>query len=208
MVKKFIILFMAMSLFTSYSAWAQDINEIKQQIEQTAAKMQTMQCDFVQTKHLKMLDEKMVSKGKMSYQQGNKLRWEYTSPYSYIFILNENKVVIKNKYRSDEINIQQNKMFKEIVRIMMNSVVGKCLSDEKRFKVDLSVAGNEWIAGLTPQSKDMRQMFKKINIHFDKKAMMVSVVELFESNGDKTLIELKNVQQNKPLDAQTFSINN
>lgn len=188
------------------SVYAQNPDTVKQQIEQVAAQMKSMQCDFVQTKHLKMLDEKMVSKGNMYYQQGNKLRWEYTSPYSYIFVLNENKVIIKNRYRKDEINIQQNKVFKEIVRIMMNSVVGKCLSDDKRFKVNLTSGDTEWIADLVPQSKDMRQMFQRICIHFNKKAVMVSTVELFERNGDKTIIELKNIQQNKPLDEKVFSI--
>lgn len=207
MVKK-LLMFVTCVWMGVTSINAQDTATIKQQIEQAAAQVQSMDCDFVQTKHLKMLNEKMVSKGRLSYRQPSKLRWEYIHPYSYVFILNDNKVIIKNEYSSDEINIQNNKMFKEIVRIMMNTVVGKCLSDEKRFEVNLIATEKEWIADLMPRGKDMKQMFYKISIHFEKKAMMVSSIEISEKNGDKTVVELKNIQLNKPLDEKVFSIHN
>ena len=44
-------------LLFSLSAWSQDEAKIRQTINQTASAMKTMQCDFVQTKHLKMLNE-------------------------------------------------------------------------------------------------------------------------------------------------------
>lgn len=188
---------------------AQKINEakVKQQINAVASKMKTMQCDFVQTKYLKMLNDKMVSRGKMYYQQSNKLRWEYTSPYTYTFVLNGSKVLISKGKRSDVINVNQSKFFKEIARIMMNSVVGKCLTDSKDFKVSLTGAAAEYVATLYPQQKQMKQMFQKIILHFDKQKSTVSKVELIEKKGDRTIIELKNVKSNAPINAKVFGIN-
>ncbi len=188
---------------------AQKINEakVKQQINAVASKMKTMQCDFVQTKYLKMLNDKMVSRGKMYYQQSNKLRWEYTSPYTYTFVLNGSKVLISKGKRSDVINVNQSKFFKEIARIMMNSVVGKCLTDSKDFKVSLTGASAEYVATLYPQQKQMKQMFQKIILHFNKQNSTVSKVELIEKKGDRTIIELKNVKSNAPINAKVFGIN-
>lgn len=188
---------------------AQKINEakVKQQINAVASKMKTMQCDFVQTKYLKMLNDKMVSRGKMYYQQSNKLRWEYTSPYTYTFVLNGSKVLISKGKRSDVINVNQSKFFKEIARIMMNSVVGKCLTDSKDFKVSLTGASDEYVATLYPQQKQMKQMFQKIILHFNKQKSTVSKVELIEKKGDRTIIELKNVKSNAPINAKVFGIN-
>lgn len=185
---------------------AQKINEakVKQQINAVASEMKTMQCDFVQTKYLKMLNDKMVSRGKMYYQQSNKLRWEYTSPYTYTFVLNGSKVLISKGKRSDVINVNQSKFFKEIARIMMNSVVGKCLTDSKDFKVSLTGASAEYVATLYPQQK---QMFQKIILHFNKQKSTVSKVELIEKKGDRTIIELKNVKSNAPINAKVFGIN-
>lgn len=188
---------------------AQKVNEakVKQQINAVASKMKTMQCDFVQTKYLKMLNDKMVSRGKMYYQQSNKLRWEYTYPYTYTFVLNGSRVLISKGKRNDVINVNQSKFFKEIARIMMNSVVGKCLTDSKDFKVSLTGASAEYVATLYPQQKQMKQMFQKIILHFNKQNSTVSKVELIEKKGDRTIIELKNVKSNAPINAKVFCIN-
>lgn len=188
---------------------AQKVNEakVKQQINAVASKMKTMQCDFVQTKYLKMLNDKMVSRGKMYYQQSNKLRWEYTSPYTYTFVLNGSRVLISKGKRNDVINVNQSKFFKEIARVMMNSVVGKCLTDSKDFKVSLTGASAEYVATLYPQQKQMKQMFQKIILHFNKQNSTVSKVELIEKKGDRTIIELMNVKSNAPINAKVFGIN-
>ena len=207
-MKRLLFFYMALSLcFLNLPAQKVDEAKIKQQINALASNMKTMQCDFVQTKYLKMLNDKMVSKGKMYYQQSDKLRWEYTSPYTYTFVLNGAKVLISKGKRNDVINVNQSKMFKEIARIMMNSVVGKCLTDSKDFKVDLVGSSAEYMATLYPQRKQMQQMFQKIILHFNKQKSTVSIVELIEKKGDKTVIELKNVKTNAPVNAKVFSIN-
>lgn len=193
-------------LLFSLSAWSQDEAKIRQTINQTASAMKAMQCDFVQTKHLKMLNDKMVAKGRMYYQQPNRLRWEYTSPYSYVFILNGDKVLLKNQQRNDVIDTNQNKLFREIARIMMNTVVGKCLSDDKDFKTTLVETPTEWVATLLPQRKDMKQMFQKVVLHFNRQKAMVSLVELIEKKGDKTIIELKNVRANEAVSEKIFAV--
>ena len=178
----------------------------QKEIQQAAAAVKTMQCDFVQTKHLKLLNDKMVSRGRMYYQQSDRLRWEYTSPYTYTFILNGQKVLLKNSRRNDVIDVRQNKVFREIAQIMMNSVVGKCLSDEKDFRTTIRTTPTEWVATLEPQRKDMRQMFQQIILHFSRQQKMVSEVELIEKKGDRTIIELKNVKTNAPIAPALFAV--
>ena len=206
-MKRLLFLCMALSLcLLNLSAQKVDEAKIKQQINAVASSMKTMQCDFVQTKYLKMLNDKMVSKGKMYYQQSDKLRWEYTTPYTYTFVLNGAKVLISKGKRNDVINVNQSKMFKEIARIMMSSVVGNCLNDKKDFKVSIAGSTTEYIATLYPKQKQMQQMFQKIVLHFNKAKSTVSMVELIEKKGDRTVIELKNVKTNGSIPAKVFQI--
>ena len=196
-MKRLLFLILILSHIIPLSAQQLTEEQIKQKVNQTASAMKTMQCDFVQTKHLKMLNNDFVSHGKMYYQQSNKLRWEYTSPYSYTFILNNDQVLLKNKQRNDLIDVKQNKLFKEIVRIMMSSVIGNCLTGD---------IGNEWVATLLPQRKDMKQMFQKLVLHFNAKKSVVNTVELFDKNGEKTIIELKNIRTNETITSNMFVI--
>lgn len=182
-------------------------NQVKEKISQAAAGLKTMQCDFLQTKHVKMLNDKMISRGKMYYSQADKLRWEYQTPYSYIFILNKDRVTLKNDKRTDVIDVNQNKVFKEIARIMMSSVVGSCLSDDRSFKTLIRDSGLEWTATMTPVRKEIRQMYQSITLHFSKQHSYVTKVELMEKNGDKTIIELKNIRINETINPVIFSVN-
>ena len=207
-MKKIVILFVAFCMWLLPAMAQQKVNEaqVKRQINAAAQAMKTMQCDFVQTKQIKLLNDKMVSRGKLYYQQSNKLRWQYTSPYAYTFVLNGGRVLINKGSRSDVINVNQSKVFGEIARIMMNSVVGKCLTDTKDFKSTITANSTEYVATLVPQQKQMKQMFKQIVLHFSKKQSTVVKVELVEKNGDKTVIELKNIKLNSPVNAKVFSI--
>lgn len=197
-----------LSLFTLHSSICMsqtaDETKITQQISKAAASMKSMQCDFTQTKHMKMLNHDMVSKGKMHYQQTNMLRWEYTSPYTYTFILNDKKVMLKKGNRQDVIDVNRNKIFSEIARLMMNTVIGKCL-DGKDFKTSIAKANNSYIATLFPTKKDMRQMFQKIVIHFNASTCMVNKVTMHEKNGDSTDIILYNIVTNKTIPVKTFT---
>lgn len=188
-------------------AWGQTSEtQVRQRIAQAAQQMKSLQCDFVQTKQLRMLNDKMVAEGRMYYSQTDKLRWEYVKPYQYIFIMNGERVLLKNKERSDVINVAQNKLFREIARIMMGSMVGSCLDDSRTFKTTIVTEKGEWVATLVPQRKDMKQMFEKIILHFAPQQATVSRVELVEKNGDLTTIDLKNIRKNETIDSRTFAV--
>ncbi|MCC8176351.1 MAG: outer membrane lipoprotein carrier protein LolA [Bacteroidales bacterium] len=206
-MKKKLLIFCALCfacLTTSAESFSQDA--ALKEISAAAAAIKTMQADFVQTKSLKMLGDKMISRGKMLCEQPNRLRWEYTSPYTYTFILNGNRVLVKKKDRSDMIDTSQNAMFREIARIMMNSVLGKCLTDKNDFRATVAQKSGGYIVTLIPQKKEMKQMFTKILLHYNKQQAMVTQVEMYEKNGDSTVIELKNLKKNAPIDAAQFKI--
>lgn len=185
---------------------AQNNQKIIDHINQVAHSLKSMQADFVQTKTMKMLGDKMVSNGKMYYQQSDKLHWEYTTPYTYIFILNGDKVLLKKGTRKDVIDVNKNKVFKEIARIMMSSMVGTCLTEKKDFSVSVVETDQTYTATLIPQKKEMKQMYTKIVLTFTKKTSMISRVVMYEKNGDNTEIVLKNVVTNKTINPSYFAI--
>ena len=180
--------------------------QVRQRITSAAAKTQTLTCDFVQAKSVKMLKRSVVSSGKMWYAKPSKLRWEYTRPYQYVFLLNGNTVTLKNSGGSTKMGVAQNKMFQEIARIMMGSVLGSCVKDSRDFSVTLTGRGNDWKAVLTPKRNPMKQMFKTVEVHFNMARAIVSKIVMTEKGGDMTVITLKNVKTNGNIHAQTFSL--
>ena len=188
------ILFILFIILLPFGVFAQTSEEQKivNKINKFNSEISSIECDFVQTKHLQILNDKMVSYGKMYYQQPDKLRWEYILPYSYVFSINNNTVLLKKGEHLDIIDVNKNKMFKEIVRIMMSSIVGNCLNDLNTFDLHIEETEKEWNITLLPKKKEMKKMWEKLILHFDLKNKYVTQVEMYESTGDCTIIELKN----------------
>lgn len=207
-MKQIIFLILLLCGGTASHCSGQTASQLQAQVAEVTANMRTLQCDFVQTKHVKMLNENMVSRGRMFYMRNDRLRWEYNTPYAYTFILNGDKVLLNNgnTKRNDVIDVNKNKVFKEISRIMVSSVVGSCLTDDKTFKTTVTTSDAEWIATLVPVRKDIKQMFDKIILHFDKKRKVVTKIEMTERNGDKTTIVLQNIRTNENISANMFTV--
>lgn len=180
--------------------------EVISQINKAASGLKSMTCSFVQTKYLSLLSDRMVSQGKMSYRHPDKLRWEYTSPYQYLFIFNRNKVFVGNNSRKDVIDTGSNKLFKEVARIMMGTVTGTALSNPSDFTTTVADSKDNWIVTLIPRKKEMKKMFAKIVLCFSKADLMISEINLFEKNNDRTQIKLKNISTNIPVNESLFAI--
>lgn len=205
MKRQIYILILSLVALTTVAQTPQERQAI-QQVSRAAAAIKTMQADFVQTKHLRMLGDKMVSRGRMCYQQSDRLRWEYTKPYAYTFILNGNSVMMSKGGHRDVVDVNRNKVFREIAQMMMSSVVGTCLTDSKRFKVSMTVDKQTCTATLLPQKKDVKAMFTRIVLVFTRKTSVVSKVIMYEKNGDRTEITLDNVRIGAAVSPTEFTI--
>lgn len=206
---KKIISILLLSIFCTVSSMAmtsQQKQDVITRINKAASGLKTMSCSFAQTKYLSLLSDKMVSQGKMYYKQPNKLRWEYTSPYQYLFIFNGAKVYVGNKSRKNVIDTQTNKVFKEVVRIMMSTVTGTALSNSSDFSIDVADGKSVWKVTLTPKKKEMRKMFTKIELSFNKSNLMIAEINIYEKNNDRTNIRLMNITTNATINESLFVI--
>ncbi len=180
--------------------------EVIAKINKATSGLKSMSCTFTQTKHLSLLSDKMVSEGKMCYKQPDRLRWEYTSPYQYIFIFNGTKVYVGNKSRKDVIDTGSNKLFKEVARIMMSTVTGTALSNTADFSVKVEDGKTLWNVTLVPKKKEMKKMFTRIVLSFSKSDLMISEINLHEKNNDRTNIRLRNIKNNIAINENLFAI--
>lgn len=181
--------------------------EILERIDRSASRIESLQCEFTQTKELSLLQERMISHGVMYYrQQGGLLRWEYLAPYRYTFILNSDRVMVQSGGRTDVVETSGNRMFREIARMMMNSLTGRCLTTASDFEVQVTVQSDCWVAELIPRRREMEQFFARVRLHFDPERQLVTRVEMIERNGDSTVIDLKNMQLNTTIDEKVFAV--
>ena len=181
-------------------------DEMIRRIGQAASELSSLSCDFVQVKQLSLLNDKLTSRGKMYYKAPSSLRWEYTTPYAYTFVLSGTKVLIKSGTQKNVIDTGSSRLFQEIARLMMGTVTGKCLSGSDSFEVELQVNGQEWVARMVPRKKELKRMFASVALYFDATRAVVNKVRITESSGDDTLITLSHVVTGKELPHALFAV--
>ena len=185
---------------------AEQQKEILEKVDKSASAASSMQCDFTQTKSMKLLSKEMQSKGVMYFKRPDKLRWQYTSPYDYTFILNGDKVQLKSAKSTKNIDVQGNKMFRQISNIILNSVTGGNLKSTSDFSVEVYKSAEGYFAKLYPKKKELKQIYQAIEIYFNPTLTMISNVKMIEKTGDVTIVRLSNTKTGVAINEKLFKI--
>jgi outer membrane lipoprotein-sorting protein len=205
-----LVLFLALFSFTAsaqYPAYkpATDPSSFETAFTAASQKTNSIRSEFVQEKSLSMLDEKMISRGRFFFKKENRVRMEYEKPFSYLMIINNNQVFIRDGEKENKISAKSNKTFSQINRIMIDCVQGTMLTNTD-FRVRVFENNLHWLVELTPLAKSMKDLFKSIGVTIDKSDLSASRIEMSEINGDNTIIRLTNKFLNVEIPDSLFNI--
>ena len=187
-------------LLTSIFSFAQSDEEVMNMLTQAAASMQCMNCRFTQQKTMAMLEQPTVAEGLMSYNSPDKMRWEYTSPYSFALVVDGEKITKITDGNEEVLDAKSGRMYQGIVSIIMSSATGQKLFDKSMFDFDIQDVGEFWKADMTPKKHNMKRMFSMLTFYFDKGSNIISKVEMMEAGGDVTLIQFYDMKINELCD--------
>ena len=209
-IRNFIILIafvICSSLVSAQSAFkpVKDTVALKAKIDNMSKVTNSIESDFTQVKDLSMLSEKITSKGHFYFQKKNNLRWEYTTPYKYIIVINQDKIFIKDENKLKKYDMNSNKVFKEINDIMISCVNGDILKSNK-FKISFFENDTYYKLELIPTMKGMKESLKKINMYFDKSVTSVVKLDMLEPSDDITTLDFSNKKINAPIAVEKFTL--
>lgn len=179
--------------------------QINEKVSANAISMKTMTCNFEQIKELSFLNDKSISKGLLFYKKPNKIRWEYKHPYSYIFIMNGEKVILQSENNKNEINLNSSKQFQQISKIILGGVSGNGLTNSSDFHILFYTSNEDYKLQLQPLKKEIKSLFSQINLFVNKGDGSINKVEMIEKTGDKTIIRFLSMKRNMLLNDEVFS---
>jgi outer membrane lipoprotein-sorting protein len=177
------------------------IARMRKGVEEAAARTSTITAAF--TQEMNILEEKIFSSGKFYFKKEKLLRWEYTQPYSYIIVINNEGISIRDERKTSHFDTR-NKVFGEVNRIIVGSIRGTLLSDEANFKASYAEEKSFWIVKLVPLSAGIKGSLSLITLWFDKKDYSVSKLEMAENTGDQTTIAFTDKRFNEPIADEKF----
>jgi outer membrane lipoprotein-sorting protein len=182
-----------------------DPGSVKARASEAAARTVSIMSDFTQEKEMSFMQEKVVSGGKFYFQKENQLRWEYTSPYSYVILVNGSRISIIDEGRRKDYDGSSNRMFLEISEIMSGLVNGSLLAGD-RFAQEWQEGPGFYLVHLTPLSTVMKDYVSKIILKLDPEDFSAVELKMEEKTGDYTLITFYNRKINATLPVGIFDV--
>ncbi len=202
------ILFLASEVNAQYPGYKKvsDATAFRKKAQEYTRKTNSLESDFKQVKHLSMLTENSVSKGKFWFKKDNQLRWEYKEPVQYLIVLNSGKAYIKDNGKVKKFDINSNRIFKQVNELMLAAVKGDIL-ESTDYKITYFEGTDTFLAELLPLQKNMKEYVTNILIYFDNKDFSVSKFRMSELSGDYTEVEFSNKKSNVSLENGIFVVN-
>ncbi len=178
--------------------WAQ---EEKNGLDQYARQMdtvQTLQSNFVEEKHLSLLNQPIQSQGTFIFDKKiQSLRWQYQQPFETGFLIEKNNVYRLQGQEKKPVSNAMGRMF-------ISEMVVWLTLDFDKLKKDYSITLNGKEISFVPQSKE-HKIIKKITIKLDEKDdRVVTQVKMEEPSGDFILWKFNHTQINPKLPAEAF----
>lgn len=182
-----------------------EIAAFKKQFTTESSKILSIESDFTQEKMLTALTEKITSEGKFWFKRSNKVRIEYIKPFTYLMIMNGDKVLLRDGTKENRVNTKSNKLFQQVNRIMVDCMEGTIM-DSKDFSVKVFENDKSYLLELTPAAKTLRSFFETVVLIVEKKDYTVRSIDMNEPGGDKTTLVFKDKKLNTQLADAVFAL--
>jgi outer membrane lipoprotein carrier protein len=183
-----------------------DTAHLKSLVSNYSKNLLTLESNFVQMKYLSVLTEPSRSSGYFCFKSPGMVRWEYTEPFKYLVVINNDRLFLKdnNKIKSYEMN--SSKAFVALSSGLGKLLQGDIFDNKTEFACKYFENEVNYKLILVPKKKELKKIFSSILLYFDKKQFSVSRVVMVELSGDKTEIEFTERKINEGMTDEKFNI--
>ncbi len=182
-----------------------DTTTFSKKFNEKSKSITTNEADFTQEKYISVMTNKLLSKGKFYYKKTNLMRWENTEPNNHIIVLNNGKMIIKDKNKIKSYDASSNKLFKGLNDMMLTTASGNMLNSKDYLH---SLFENEkfFLIELKPIQTSTKKYIKTIEVLVEKTDFTVFQIKMNEPSGDYTKILFFNKKLNLGIADSIFSL--
>ena len=203
------LLFIGIVCTTFYSVYAQEMKpmgnstEFVNKLKEASKQTNTIMADFMEEKYGSFLKEPQKSVGVFYYKKNNKIRWEKSTPFKYIFLANGDKIKIQDNGK--EVNTASaNKIVGKIKELMLTLVNGE-FNSGKIFIPSYFENAENYVVKLIPKGKKLGNLYDYIQLSFSKQTLLLQELAFHEKSGDKSIMTFSNSKTNQIIDDTVFT---
>jgi len=166
--------------------------------------VRSVQADFIPEKHLQILAQPLLSRGRFVFRAPDSLRWEYTSPFHSVLLMDKGRVkkfIEKNGRMVEDTGMPMNGM--QVVMTEISGWLDGRFSDNDAF----TVRRKGRTVTLIPKRQGMRAVISAIELRLAEQAGLLQSVTIVEDPGGKSFTRMlfSHALLNQPIDEHLFS---
>jgi outer membrane lipoprotein-sorting protein len=189
------------------SAQATDI-PLLNELQQSLAGTTNVQSDFIQEKHLAVLQQKVLIKGRMAVEQPDRFSWQVTEPVRYSLVVEGDKLRQWDEEtgRVQQVSLAGNAVFAVVVAQLRAWFAGNLGSLAKDFHAEQVPGDLPMIAFEPRQDSFAAKAVKRITLRFREDRRYVECMTIEDLGGDLTLMTFTNTVLNSAIDPHVWQV--
>jgi hypothetical protein len=171
-------------------------------IRSAAGDIQSVQADFTQEKHLQILAQPLVSRGRLLFEAPDRLRWEYEAPLPSVLLMDAGRVrrFVKTGGSWTEDASAALPAMSFVMQEIGRWMNGR-FDENPDFEARLEPGGRIL---LTPRKEALATVIQKIDLQLAATPGVIDTVTVFEDEHNFTRLVFTQVQVNHPIDPVLF----
>jgi outer membrane lipoprotein-sorting protein len=182
--------------------------EVLARLEARAAELRTLKADFVQEKHLAVLERPLVLRGTLLMQKPDRFAWIVREPLGYAMVIRGDVALqwSEDTRKVEEIPLSGNPHFQMAIRQMRDWLSGSYQSLLGDYAA--SVLGAEPLRlRFVPRDTALpRDWIESVTIEFERDERYVHAITIVERRGDWTLLTFAGALRNEPIAPSAWDV--
>jgi outer membrane lipoprotein-sorting protein len=181
------------------AALADQVDEALKRVLAARRPIKTMQASFKQKRVIGLLATAVESKGRLTIVRPDRLRWDLLPPDGVTYWIGPEGLAMANKDGVAKIGKSAAGRFATVLSDLLVMLGGDMAKLRKRYELTIQEPDGRLVLTAKPKSKKIAKHIAKLVMETDKQLWQVKRVEIFEKNGDQSIIDFGKVDRNKPV---------
>jgi outer membrane lipoprotein-sorting protein len=172
-------------------------------IRSNSGKLTSVQANFVQEKHLKILARPLLSKGIFVFQAPASLRWQYLEPVQSLLLMTDGKT--RKFSQQDGKLVEDRSMSMDAMQIVSREIsqwLAGRFNDSPSFTAQLQPGK---MITLTPKEEGLAQLISRIELVLSDTPGLMQSVTIYEGEDSFTKIIFSNAVLNQDIAPAVFT---
>ncbi len=169
----------------------------------SALRVESVQAEFIQEKHLPILARPILSKGTFVFQAPGSLRWEYLTPIHSVLLMHGDR--IRKFIRHNDQFVEERGMGVDSMQIVLREITGWLdghITDTPTFQATVQEDG---IIILIPKEPALGKIISRIELRLTDQSGLMESVTLYEGADSLTKLIFSHAALNEKISAATFT---